>query len=396
MAIGWTDWRRRALRRMPERESRINELAVRLLEKGSRMKILAIRRIVAITALAVSVAQIGTKATEAQSAILNLPRVSQHARSTQRIGITDITIDYHRPLVSGRKIFGGLQAYGKVWRAGANENTTFEVSDPVTIDGHPLTKGTYGLHMIPGESSWIIIFSKNSTSWGSFTYDQDEDALRVNVVPRTIQNQEALSYDFEDPKPDSVMATMRWETVAVPFKIEVDTPRLVEESLRKQLRGRAQFEWQPWTEAANYLLNSKLSSETALEYANRSIENEDRFENEITKANALKALGRADESHAAHDKAIGLGTQSQVHDFGRTLQTQGRYDEALEFFRENIKKNPDSWIGHNEAARVAVSQGDFTTAIKEMKRAAEVAPESLKAQHLDLVRRLENNENINK
>jgi tetratricopeptide (TPR) repeat protein len=360
------------------------------------MKVLAVRRIVAIAALAFSAAQIGSKATAAQSAILNLPRASQHARSSQRIGITDITIDYHRPLVSGRKIFGGLQAYGKVWRAGANENTTFEVSDPVTIDGHPLTKGTYGLHMIPGENSWIIIFSKNSTSWGSFTYDQAEDALRVNVVPRTIQNQEALSYDFDDPKPDSVMLTMRWETVAVPFKIEVDTPRLVEESLRKQLRGRAQFEWQPWTEAGNYLLNSKLSPETALEYAERSIENEDRFENEITKATALKVLGREDEAHAAHDKAIGLGTQSQVHDFGRTLQTQGRYDEALEFFRDNIKKNPGSWIGHNEAARVAVSQRDFTTAIQEMKLAAEVAPESLKAQHLDLVRRLENNENINK
>jgi hypothetical protein len=396
MAIGWKDWQGRDSRMMPARESRINELAIRFLEKRSRMKILTIRRIVAVAALAVSVAQIGTKATEAQSAILNLPRVSQHARSSQRIGITDIAIDYHRPLVSGRKIFGGLQAYGKVWRAGANENTTFEVSDPVTIDGHPLTKGTYGLHMIPGESSWIIIFSKNSTSWGSFTYDQAEDALRVNVVPRTIQNQEALSYDFDDPKPDSVMVTMRWETVSVPFKIEVDTPRLVEESLRKQLRGRAQFEWQPWTEAANYLLNSKLSPESALKYADRSIENEDRFENEITKANALKVLGRVDEAHAAHDKAIGLGKQSQVHDFGRTLQTQGRYDEALEFFRDNIKKDPNSWIGHNEAARVAVSQRDFTTAIKEMKLAAEVAPESLKAQHLDLVRRLENNENINK
>ena len=143
-------------------------------------------------------------------------------------------------------------------------------------------------------------------------------------------------------------------------------------------------------------MNSKLSPETALKYAERSIENEDRFENEITKANALKVLGRMDEAHAAHDKAIGLGTQSQVHDFGRTLQTQGRYDEALEFFRDNIKKNPDSWIGHNESARVAVSQRDFTTAIREMKLAAEVAPDSLKAQHLDLVRRLENSENINK
>src|SRR5260370_901704 len=113
MAIGWKDWQGRDSRMMPARESRINELATRFLEKRSRMKILAIRRIVAVAALAVSVAQIGTKATEAQSAILNLPRVSQHARSSQRIGITDIAIDYHRPLVSGRKIFGRRQHYGK-------------------------------------------------------------------------------------------------------------------------------------------------------------------------------------------------------------------------------------------------------------------------------------------
>src|SRR5579864_394191 len=128
---------------------------------------------------------------EAQSAILNLPRLSQHARFTQRIGITDITIDYHRPLVGGRKIFGGLQAYGQVWRAGANDNTTIEFSDPVTVEGQPLPRGRYGLHMIPGETSWVVIFSKNSTSWGSFTYNQAEDALRVTVKALATENHEA-------------------------------------------------------------------------------------------------------------------------------------------------------------------------------------------------------------
>ena len=92
-------------------------------------------------------------AASAQSAILNLPRASQHARISQRIGLTDITIDYHRPLVNGRKIFGSLQAYGQVWRAGANENTTFEVSDPVSVEGQLLPKGIYGMHLIPGENS---------------------------------------------------------------------------------------------------------------------------------------------------------------------------------------------------------------------------------------------------
>lgn len=175
----------------------------------------------------------------AQSALLNLPDVSQHARAVQRIGITDITVDYHRPSIRGRKIFGGLQAYGVVWRAGADYNTTIEFSDSVTVEGRPLSKGVYGLHLIPGEASWVVIFSKNSTSWGSFTYDQAEDALRVDVKPRATDHQEVLRYDFDDPTPNSVVVTMRWENVAVPFKVEVNTPEIVARSLRNQIRGRA-------------------------------------------------------------------------------------------------------------------------------------------------------------
>jgi hypothetical protein len=354
------------------------------------------RRYVAIAALMAAGFFAGTENSEAQSAILNLPRVSQHARFTQRIGITDITLDYHRPLVAGRKIFGGLQAYGQVWRAGANENTVIEFSDPVTIEGQPLPKGVYGLHFIPGETSWVVIFSKNHTSWGSFTYDKNEDALRVTVTPQTIENHETLSYDFDDPKPSSVVITMRWEKVAIPFKVEVNTPEIVEQSLRNQLRARAQFEWQPWMEAANYLLSNKLSAEEAAKDADRSIDIEDRFENEITKSHALTVLGRKQEAQAAHEKAIALGNQSQLHDFGRGLQAQGRQNEAMDLFRINVKKDPTSWIGHNEAARIAVSQGDFGTAVQEMKLAASAAPEPLKAPHTDLVRRLENKEDINR
>jgi tetratricopeptide (TPR) repeat protein len=354
------------------------------------------RRYVAVAALLVAWLFVGATCAQAQSALLNLPDASQHARVTQRIGITDITIDYHRPLVRGRKIFGGLQAYGQVWRAGANYNTTIEFSDPVTVEGQPLSKGVYGLHLIPGETSWVVIFSKNSTSWGSFTYDKAEDALRVTVKPQAIENHEALSYDFDEPKPNSVLVTMRWEKVAVPFKVEVNTPEIVQQSLRNQLRSRVQFEWQAWEEAANYLLNNKLSAEEAAKYADRSIEIEDRFENEITKAHALSVLGRKEEALAAHDKAIAEGSQSQIHDFGRGLQAQGRQDEALELFRDNVRKDPNSWVGHNDAARIAVAKGDFETAVKEMKLAVTTAPESLKAPLADLVRRLENREDINR
>src|SRR5215467_15447032 len=120
----------------------------------------------------------------AQSFVLDLPRPSQRAQIAQRVGITDITISYHRPLVNNRKVWDGLVPYGKVWRAGANENTTITFSDPVTVEGQPLAAGTYGLHMLPGENEWAVIFSKTASAWGSFTYKKDEDALRVTVKPQ--------------------------------------------------------------------------------------------------------------------------------------------------------------------------------------------------------------------
>ncbi len=206
----------------------------------------------------------------AQSALLDLPRDSQHAQITQKIGITNITIDYHRPLVKGRKIFGGLEPYGKVWRAGANENTTIAFSDAVSIEGKPLAAGTYGLHMIPTENEWTVVFSKAATAWGSFSYDEKEDALRVTVKPQTADFHEALTYDFDDPKPNGATVTMRWDKVAVPFKVEVNTDEIVAGSLHKQLRGIAQYTWEGWDDAANYFLTRKTDLEEALKYADRS------------------------------------------------------------------------------------------------------------------------------
>jgi tetratricopeptide (TPR) repeat protein len=338
---------------------------------------------------------VGATGAGAQSALLNLPRASQHARVTQRLGITDITIDYHRPLVNGRKIFGGLQAYGEVWRAGANENTIIEVSDPVTIEGQPLAKGVYGLHLIPGETSWVVVFSKNSTSWGSFSYDIAEDALRVIVKPQTIENHEALSYDFDDLKPNSAVVTMRWEKVAVPFKVEVNTPEIVAQSLRNQLRGRVRFEWQAWDDAAGYLLTEKIDLDEALKYSNKSIELEDRYENEMTKSKVLAALNRKGEADAAQKKALDLAGPLQLHAFARQLLSEKHNEEAFTIFRENAQKHPDMWFVHTGMARMYSAQGKFDDAAREMKLALATAPDSQKSYLEGLVRQLEAKQDIN-
>jgi len=154
--------------------------------------------------------------------------------------------------------------------------------------------------------------------------------------------------------------------------------------LRCQRRGRAQFEWQPWVDAANYLLAAHLDANEAVKDAEQSIAIEDRFENEMTLSQALTMLGRGDEASAARKKALALGSQPQIHALARALQAQGRQDEAIELFRENMRKDPSSWVGHNEAARLAVVKGDFDTAVREMTLAASASPDALRGQHADL------------
>ena len=154
---------------------------------------------------------------------LKTPDVSQAAEVKQRIALTDITVNYHRPLVNGRKIWGGLVPYGKVWRAGANENTTIEFSDDVSVEGKPLAKGLYGLHMIPNADSCTVIFSKTNTGWGSYSYDQKDDALRVDVKPRPLaETKDALEFEFEDLKPNSTAVTLKWEKLGIPFTVSVN------------------------------------------------------------------------------------------------------------------------------------------------------------------------------
>jgi len=332
----------------------------------------------------------------AQSALVNIPRQSQHALLTQRIGITDVTINYHRPLANGRKIWGGLVPYGQVWRAGANENTTITFSDPVTVEGQPLDKGTYGLHMIPGEDQWTVIFSKMSDAWGSFTYDEKEDALRVTVKPQATDLHDAVTYDFDDLKADSAALTLRWEKVAVPVKIAVNVNDIVASSLHKQLRGIAQYTWDGWDDAAQYLLSTKAHLDDALAYEEKSIQVEERYDNLLSKSQILEGMGKADDAAAAKKMALAKASPFQLHSYARQLQGQKKQEEAFAIFEANFKNHPDQWFAHSGEARVLTAKGDFPAAAKEMQKSHDMAPTQFQVGLAGMVKRLENKEDINK
>jgi tetratricopeptide (TPR) repeat protein len=338
----------------------------------------------------------GSSFSHAQSALLDLPRDSQHSAVTQRIGITDITITYSRPLVKGRPIWGKLVPYNEVWRTGANENTIIKFTDDVTIEGKPLAKGTYALFTIPGENQWTVIFSKVHTAWGSFTYNQADDALRVTVKPQATEPREAMTFDFDDVKADSAVATLSWEKVAVPFKVDVNVHDIVQASLHNQLQGLAQYTWEGWDDAATYLLTSKYDLNEALQYEVTSIRTEPRFDNYLTKSQILDAMGRKDDSEVAKKQALDRATAAQLYYYGRQLQTQGKQDEAFELFRQAAKKDPNDWVVHDGTARIYSSKGDYSAALKEIKITLAGAPDNQKVFFEPLVKKLEAGQDINK
>jgi hypothetical protein len=334
----------------------------------------------------------------AQSQELNLPRQSQHAVLTQRLGVTDITVNYHRPLANGRKVWGGLVPYGQVWRAGANENTTIRFSDAVTIEGKPLPAGTYGLHMIPTENGdWTVIFSNMSTAWGSFSYKQDEDALRVTAKPGATGDNNALTYDFDQLKPDSAVLTMSWDKVAVPINISVDVNKTVEASLQKQLRGLPQYDWQAWNDAANYFLTAKFDYDQGLKDADTSIQNEARFENYMTKSQLLTAMGKTAEAKTTLDQALAKASAVQLYGYGRQLLKQDhKPQEAFAVFHQLINKYPDAWVSHLAQARLDTGSGKYDAAVSQIKLSYNGAPDNIKPQLDALQKQLEEKQDINK
>ena len=329
---------------------------------------------------------------------LNLPEASQAAEVKQRIALTDITVKYHRPLVKGRKIWGGLVPYGKVWRAGANENTTIEFSDPVSVEGKPLAKGIYGLHMIPTPDSWTVIFSKTNTAWGSYSYDQKEDALRVNVKPRPLAGmKEALEFEFDDLKPDSTAVTLEWDKLGVPFTVSVNDADQTLQNIRAQLKGRGQFSWQALDEAAQFCLTRKIDLDEALRWADASIQNEERFENLSTKADILKALNRQGEAKTVWNHALEKATGPQLYTYGRQLQNQKKASEALEIFKDVAKRFPNGVYGYLAEARIKSAAGDYAGAASDAKQAQAAAPSEAQKQAIKgLVDRLEAKQDINK
>ncbi|MFQ5569819.1 MAG: DUF2911 domain-containing protein [Rhodothermales bacterium] len=329
-------------------------------------------------------------AAEPVAAQVTTPVVSPYATVSEQLGLTDITIKYCRPGVKGRKIWGGVVPDGLAspfpgfgsgnpfpWRAGANENTTISFEHDVLIEGEKLHAGTYGLHMIPGEDEWVVVFSRNSTSWGSFFYDEAEDALRVTVAPEKGSFQERLVYEFMD-QDDAGSATIAllWEEVKVPFKVAVDNyHEVVLASMRDELRSRGGFSWQGYAQAANFALQNNTNHEEALQWAETAIAQNKAFNTLSIKAGLLAQMGNIDEGIAVMDEAVPMATENQLNAYGYQLMAQNQMDKALEIFTLNVERHPDSWNPHDSLAECYANMGDTENARKYYQMALDKLPE---------------------
>ncbi|WP_424521566.1 DUF2911 domain-containing protein [Rubrivirga sp.] len=259
---------------------------------------------------------------------LATPRASPYAEVSQTVGLTDLEVAYHRPAVNGRRVWGDLVPYGEVWRAGANENTVFETSTDILIEGQMLPGGRYGLHMIPREDEWTVMFSTTSSAWGSYSYDPSEDAVRVDVTPRASALTERLSYHFDDPSDTSTTLVLAWADLEVPISITVDTPRIVLANMETELRGLAGFFWQGWDQAARYALDNDVRLEDATSWAERSREISPTFGNTMTLANLLEATGDFDGATSMRDEAFTLASEDDVRAYARERRRAGQPDQA--------------------------------------------------------------------
>lgn len=341
---------------------------------------------------------------------LTLPPDGGNQRSTvtQQIGLVKVTLDYSSPDVHGPngedrhgKIWGQLVPYGMAalgfgtcgdqcpWRGGANENTVFTTSHDLKVQGQPLPAGSYGLHFLPGADEWTVIFSKNSTSWGSFYYDVKEDALRVKAKPEKSEYREWLTYEFTDRRPDKATVALKWEDLQVPFTLTVDDAAgLYIANLRNELRSEAGFNWQGWATAAQYALGAKTGLAQGLEWAQKAVTppiGQPNFTTLGTLAQLQEANGKTDEAKKTIDMALNHPTAGpfDVHGYARQLQAQGKNDEAMRIFELNAKLHPGVWPVQFGLARGYAGLGKKAEAIEAARKSLAQAPDAAAKQNVE-------------
>lgn len=239
----------------------------------------------------------------------DLPQASPKGEVEQVIGLTKVDVEYSRPSVRDRQIFGDLLPYGKVWRLGANYNTTFEVNGPVVIDGQKLDKGKYSVFAVPGKDAWEIIFNKNTELWGEGDRKEAEDVLRVKAKVEPTEFTETLMISFDDVKDDKARMDIRWEKTRASIWISADATEQAMENI-KQAMSEKEVKAGTYASSARFAIDRGVMTKEALEWAQTAVKMDPKFYYLHTLALAQAANGMKKEAIATAEKSIDAAKQA--------------------------------------------------------------------------------------
>lgn len=338
---------------------------------------------------------------------------NKRAWVAEQIGVVKIEISYNRPGVKGRegkiwntpvahygfKDLGHGTTYAAPWRAGANENTTISFSHPVKIEGHDIPAGKYGFFISLGEEESTLIFSKVNNSWGSFYYDETEDALRVSVKNQALDKSvEWLTYEFKDQTDNSATIAMSWEKRMIPFKVEADTKKLQIEAFKSDFRTTRPY--YDFIVATDWCVDNNYELEQALAWADRAISfrvmGEKNFRSVLAKSRVLNKLNRQEEAIKIMEEVLPMGAIGDVHYYGRTLIEAKQYDAALKVFTVNYNKYPQEMTTNVGLGRGYSAKGDYKKALKYMKTALSLAHDDANRGNIEvMIKKLEEGKDVN-
>ena len=317
----------------------------------------------------------------AQGTITTPRTPSPAATVTQTIGISTVTVNYSRPSIRGREIWGSLVPYGynvqgfgagneAPWRAGANENTVIEFSHNVKVEGQNIPAGSYGLFFIINkDNTGEVILSKDYKFWGSFWYDPKDDMMRAKIALRDIPETEMLTYDFINGTKNSAELVLNWEKKQFPVKIEFNVDSIVMANAADELRNSIGFSWQGYASAADYALQNNVNSSQALEWSNQAVAMNSNFTTLRIKAGLLKQMGKTSEADSAMNDALAVATENELNAYGYQLMGSGDMDKAIEIFLLNTKRHPGSANVWDSLGEAYAAKGDKKNAIINFKKA---------------------------
>ena len=318
---------------------------------------------------------------------ITVPRTPSPAASvTQTIGISTVTVNYSRPSVKGREIWGALVPYGwnvqgfgahneAPWRAGANENTVIRFSHDAKLEGQPVPAGTYGLFfVINKDNTGEVVLSKDSRSWGSFWYDPKQDFMKAKIQLRTIPETELLTYDFLDPTKTSAELVLNWEKKQFPVRIEFAVDDIVMANAAEELKGPVGFSWQGYSSAANYALQNKINLDNALTWIDLAIPQNTSYTTLRIKSGILQEMNKKAEADKLMDDALAIATEIELNAYGYQLLNLGQQDKAIEILAMCTKRNPKSANAWDSLGEAYALKGDKKNAIANFRKSLTLNP----------------------